>query len=185
METPSDPENLESIIDNGPDPKPQKPLQETPYEISVTSLSLYFHLRQFIPVFIILVFLALRILASGELIWAAAVFFVLYVIFFKLSSVIADRYAKSVVYSFENNVLSAKTTYCGFFSQKTVPIEKVSRITLRRSPLMHFCKVYALDLDVSGGSDNRIRLYGLAEATRVRSSLITARTALANQKLKD
>lgn len=185
METPSDSENLESIIDNGPEPKPQKPLQEKPYEISVGALSLYFHLRQFIPVFVILVFLALRILASGSFIWAAAIFFLLYVIFYKISSVLADRYAKSVVYSFEDNVLSAKTTYCGFFSQKTIPIDKVSRITLRQSPLMRFCKVYALDLDMSGGSDNRVRLYGLAEASRVRASLITARTSVINAKMKD
>ncbi len=177
-------ENLESIIDNGPDPKPQKPLKDDPYEISLNALTTYFHLRQFFPVFIILVFLALRILASGNFIWAAAVFFFTYVIFYKISTLIAERYAKSVVYSFKNDVVSAETTYCGFFSQKTVPIDKVSRITLCRTPLMHFCKVFALDLDVSGGgSGNRIRLYGLAEASRVRNALINARTVALNKKV--
>lgn len=174
-------ENLESLIDNGPDPKPQKPLQDNPYEISLNSLTTYFHLRQFFPVFIILVVLALRILASGNFVWAAAVFFVTYVIFYKLSTVIAERYAKSVVYAFKGNVISAETAYCGFFSQKTLPIDKVSRITLRRTPLMHFCKISALDLDVSGGGDNRIRLYGLAEAARVRTELINARSAALNK----
>lgn len=184
MQEPNENENLESIIDNGPEPKPQKPLKEDPYEISVNALTTYFHLRQFFPVFIILVFLALRILASGNFIWAAAVFFFTYVIFYKISTVLAERYAKSVVYSFKDDVVSAETTYCGFFSQKTVPIDKVSRITLRRTPLMRFCKVFALDLDVfGGGSDNRIRLYGLAEASRVCNALISARTAARGRKV--
>lgn len=184
MQEPNENENLESIIDNGPEPKPQKPLKEDPYEISVNALTTYFHLRQFFPVFTILVFLALRILASGNFIWAAAVFFFTYVIFYKISTVLAERYAKSVVYSFKDDVVSAETTYCGFFSQKTVPIDKVSRITLRRTPLMRFCKVFALDLDVfGGGSDNRIRLYGLAEASRVCNALISARTAARGRKV--
>lgn len=182
MQETNENENLESIIDNGPDPKPQKPLQDNPYEISVNSLTTYFHLRQFFPVFLILFFLALRILADGSLIWAAAVFFVTYVIFYNISTLIAGRYAKSVVYSFKDNVISAETAYCGFFSQKTVPIDKVSRITLRQTPLMRFCKVFALDLDISGGSENRIRLYGLAEASRVRNALISARSIAQNKK---
>lgn len=183
MEEFNENETLEALIDNGPEPKPPKSLQDNPYEISVNALAIYFHLRQFLPVFLILIFLALRILADGNFIWAAAVFFCTYVIFYKISTVIAERYAKSVVYAFKNGVVSAESVYCGFFSQKTVPIDKVSRITLRRTPLMHFCKVSALDLDVSGGSDNRIRLYGLAEAPRVRNALISARAAALKNKV--
>lgn len=182
METPDENENLEAIIDNGPEPKPQKPLAETPYEISIPALSLYFHLRQFIPVFAFVALLALRVLAAGNLTLAVAIFFVLYVAFYLLSTRIADRYAKSVVYAFEKNVISAETTYCGFFSQKTIPIDKVSRITLRQTPLMRFCKVYALDLDISGGVQNRVRLYGLAEAARVRQALISARSVAVNAR---
>lgn len=178
-------ENLEdsAIIDGIGDVNSPK-FEEKPtgddYEISRNALSLYFHLTQFLPALILIFLLCLAVFLPAWGAWlAGALFFFLYIVFYKTSSLIADRCAKSVDYKLENDVLTAKTLYCGFYSQKKIALDQVEKITLVQSPLMRFCKIWAIDI-ISPNS--RVRLYGLKNAARLCQSLLYARAGAINKR---
>ena len=165
-------------------PVAEKPLQENPYEIDLPALSLYFHLAQFLPALVIVfaICLFVKIATSLTLVPIAAVAFLIYVALYKISSVLAERRANSVVYSLANNVLTSEEKCCGFFSQKSVQLQQVARITLVQTPLMRYCKIWAIEFEALIGNSSKVCFYGLAEATRVRESLITARAKVLNKQ---
>ncbi len=154
------------------------------YEIALQPLALYFHLSQFLPICVVITVLAFFIMLSGAPLWAIVIFLILYVLFCKISSDVAEKRANSQKYSRDGNTLSARGSYCGFFSQNTFSLDQVSRITLVQTPLMRFCKIWTIEFAVSGGQLSRIRFYGLKRAIEVQKSLVNARAEVMNSKSK-
>ncbi len=156
----------------------------TSYEVAVQPLALYFHLGQFLPLCVIITLLAFFIMVSGAPIWALAIFLILYIVFYKISSSIAEKRALSQKYSRDGNSLTASGSYCGFFSRNTFTLDQISRIRLVQTPLMRFCKIWTIEFAVSGLSFSRIKFYGLTHAVRVQKSLINARATALNPRAR-
>ncbi len=154
------------------------------YKISVPALSLFFHLKQFLPICLLITIVALAIMLSGAPIWALFAFVFCYAVCCKISLKIAENRANAQKYFRNGNSLGCEKKTFGFFSKNTFPLDEVARISLVQTPLMRICKIWTIEFFVSGDRFSEVRFYGLEDAAKIHKSLIAARAALISSRTK-